>query len=149
MRRDFQKSINSTWTNTRVNKDRIHKVPFSNCNHRLAYLRKWHIQKEIDISKLYISLWQYRYNPGFSGSVSNVHHSVYSEIFVMCWIESVDPVADLCLANQIYSVLLNTFEVQNTTLKCFLKMAKRELAPGRWRNATSWLQVPETTLRAC
>ena len=26
-----------------------------------------------------------------------------------------------------------TTEVQNTSLKCFLKMAKRELAPGRWR----------------
>ena len=24
-------------------------------------------------------------------------------------------------------------KVQNTSLKCFLKMAKRELAPGRWR----------------
>ena len=55
MRRDFQKSINSTSINTRVNKDRIHEVPFSNCNHRLVYFRKWHIQKEIDITN-FISL---------------------------------------------------------------------------------------------
>ena len=65
------------------------------------------------------------------------YHSILTEIFVICWIESFDPVADLCLTNQIYSVLLNTFEfkeiaeVQNTTLKCFFKVAKRELAPGR------------------
>ena len=65
--------------------------------------------------------------------------SFYSEIFVICWIESVDPVVDLCLTNQIYSVLLYAFEfkeiteVQNTTLKSFLKMAKREVAPGRWQ----------------
>ena len=25
-------------------------MPFSNCNHRLVYLRKWQIQKEIDIT---------------------------------------------------------------------------------------------------
>lgn len=30
-------------------------MPFSNCNHRLVYLRKWHIQKEIDITN-FISL---------------------------------------------------------------------------------------------
>ena len=33
----------------------------------------------------------------------------------MCWIESVDPVADLCLTNQIYSVLLNAFEFKEIT----------------------------------
>ena len=60
-------------------------------------------------------------------------------LFVIRWIESVDPVSDLCLTNQIYSLLLNAFElkeiaeVQNTTLKCFFKVAKRKLAPGRWR----------------
>ena len=49
------------------------------------------------------------------------------EIFVICWIESVDPVDDLCLTNQIYSVLLNTFEfkeiteVQNAHLKMLRK----------------------------
>ena len=48
------------------------------------------------------------------------------EIFVICWIESVDPVDDLCLTNQIYSVLLNAFEfkeitkVQNAHLKMLL-----------------------------
>ena len=42
---------------------------------------------------------------------------------MICWIESVDPVADLCLTNQIYSILLNAFEfkeiteVQNAHLK--------------------------------
>ena len=69
---------------------------------------------------------------------------------MICWIESVDPVADLCLTNQIYSVLLNTFEfkeiteVQNTSLKCFFKMAKRELAPGRWQ-----MKGDETRPRGC
>ena len=144
MRRDFQKSINSTWTNTRVNKDRIHKVPFSNCNHRLAYLRKWHIQKEIDISKLYISLWQYRCNPGFSGSVSNVHHSVYSEIFVMCWIESVDPVADLCLRNQIYSVLLNAFEFKEITRNHWSTKYFKMLLEDEWKVTKRDLVVAST-----
>ena len=43
------------------------------------------------------------------------------------WIESVDPVADLCLVNQIYSVLLNAFEfkeiteVKNAHLKMLLE----------------------------
>ena len=43
------------------------------------------------------------------------------------WIESVDPVADLCLTKQIYSVLLNAFEfkeitgVQNVHLKMLLE----------------------------
>ena len=36
------------------------------------------------------------------------------EIFVICWIESVGPV-DLCLTNQIYSVLLNAFEFKEMT----------------------------------
>ena len=46
---------------------------------------------------------------------------------MICWIESVDPVDDLCLTNQIYSVLLNAFEfkqiieVQNAHLKMFLE----------------------------
>ena len=34
---------------------------------------------------------------------------------MICWIESVDPVADLCLANQIYSVLMNAFELKAIT----------------------------------
>ena len=37
------------------------------------------------------------------------------KIFVICWIESVDPVDDLCLTNQIYSVLLNAFEFKEIT----------------------------------
>jgi len=50
MHRDFQKSVHSTWINTWANRNRIHKVPSSNCNHRLVYLRH----------KLRISFWQYR-----------------------------------------------------------------------------------------
>ena len=37
------------------------------------------------------------------------------EIFVICWIGSVDPVDDLCLTNQIYSALLNAFEFREIT----------------------------------
>ena len=46
---------------------------------------------------------------------------------MICWNESVDPAADLCLTNQIYSVLLNAFEfkeiteVQNARLKMLLE----------------------------
>ena len=50
MHGDFQKSINSTWINTRVSKDRIYKAPCSNCNHWLVYVWVWHIQKEIDLT---------------------------------------------------------------------------------------------------
>ena len=35
-------------------------------------------------------------------------------------------------------------EVQNTHLKCFFKMAKRKLAPGRWR-----MKGDETRPRGC
>ena len=49
-------------------------------------------------------------------------------MFVICWIESLDPVAIFCLpTNQIYSVLWNAFEfeeiteVQNTHLKMLLE----------------------------
>ena len=34
---------------------------------------------------------------------------------MICWIESVDPVDDLFLTNQIYSVLLNAFEFKEIT----------------------------------
>ena len=37
------------------------------------------------------------------------------EIFVVCWIGSVDPVDDLCPTNQIYSALLNAFEFKEIT----------------------------------
>ena len=46
---------------------------------------------------------------------------------MICWIESVDPVDDLWLTNQIYSVMLNTFELkeiseaQNAHLKMLLE----------------------------
>ena len=34
---------------------------------------------------------------------------------MICWIGFVDPVDDLCLTNQIYSALLNTFEFKEIT----------------------------------
>ena len=46
---------------------------------------------------------------------------------MVCWIESVNPVADLCLTKQIYSVLLNAFqfkeiiEVHNAYFKMLLE----------------------------
>ena len=46
---------------------------------------------------------------------------------MICWIESVDRVDDLCLTNQIYSALLNAFEfkeiaeVQNAYLQMLLE----------------------------
>ena len=49
---------------------------------------------------------------------------------MICWIESLDPVANLCLTNQIYSELLNAFEskeiteVQNFHLKMLLEGRK-------------------------
>ena len=52
---------------------------------------------------------------------------------MICWIESIDPVADLCLTNQIYSVLLNAFEfkeiteVRNAHHKMLPEDVKREL----------------------
>ena len=58
--------------------------------------------------------------------------SFFSEIFVICWMESVDPVANLCLRNQIYSELLNAFEskknteVQNFHLKMLLEGRKKQ-----------------------
>ena len=65
---------------------------------------------------------------------------------MICWIEAVDPVADLCLTNQIYSVLLNAFEFKEIpkckmlTLKCFSKLAKRELEDARPSNALKCCQ---------
>ena len=49
---------------------------------------------------------------------------------MICWIESVNPVADLCLTKQTYSVLLNAFqfkeiiEVQNAHFKMLLEDGK-------------------------
>ena len=56
------------------------------------------------------------------------------------WIESVDPVADLCLTNQIYSLLLwmllnskKSLKWKILTFKCFWKM-KRELVVASTRH---------------
>ena len=118
--------------------DRINKVLFWNCNHRLAYLRKWHIQKEIDITN-FISLSDnidatLNFLAGFQTfwDICDLLDRVYRP---RGWFVSDKPnlfSIDRCM-------LLNSkksqeiAEVQNTTLKCFLKMAKREFAPGRWR----------------
>ena len=61
---------------------------------------------------------------------------------MICWIGSVDPVDDLCLTNQIYSALLNALEfkeiieAQNAHLQMLLE------------DDETWLQVPDTTMRA-
>ena len=59
--------------------------------------------------------------------------SFCSEIFVICWIQSVDPVADLCLTNQNLFSTAKCFWIQKKSLKCkilnvkcFSKMVKRE-----------------------
>ena len=84
------------------------------------------------------------------------------------WIEPIDPVADLCLTNQIYSVLFNAFqfkeitEVQNAHFKMLLQDGKTRTrrcktlrnAARRWKlkgdeTRPRWLQVPDTTVRAC
>ena len=72
---------------------------------------------------------------------------------MICWIESVDPAADLCLTNQIYSVLLNDFEfkeiteVQNAHLQMLLE--DDETRPGGCKYLTLPCALakilPETT----
>ena len=78
------------------------------------------------------------------------------ETFVICGIESVDPVDDLCLTNQIYSVLLNASEVkeitemQNAHLKMLLE--DDETRPRGCKHPTPPCALakilPETTVRA-
>ena len=42
---------------------------------------------------------------------------------MICWIESVDRVDDLCLTNQIYSALLNAFEFKEIAeVQTYLQM---------------------------
>ena len=74
---------------------------------------------------------------------------------MICWKESVSPVADLCLTNQIYSVLLNAFEfkeiteVQNPHLKMLLDDITRprscKYPTPPWTLAKI---LPDTTMRA-
>ena len=79
---------------------------------------------------------------------------------MICCIESVDPVADFCLTNQIYSELLNanskkSLRCKIITLKCFSKIAKRELVDARPSNAQKCclkiakLEDDETRPRGC
>ena len=55
---------------------------------------------------------------------------------MICWIESVDPVANLRLINQIYSVLLNAFKSKEITkvLNFHLKM----LLEDRKKRTSGW-----------
>ena len=78
------------------------------------------------------------------------------EIFVICWIESVDPVDDLCLTNQIYSVLLNASEfkeiteVQNAHVKILLDIVSTNYVLEDDETRPRGLQaVPDFTVRAC
>ena len=87
----------------------------SNCiNHRLVYPRQWHIQMEIDITNSMISLSD-NINATLSwDSVMTLSFwsvgSSLSIIFMVCWIESVDPVADLCLRPRLYGEKLSRVE---------------------------------------
>ena len=75
---------------------------------------------------------------------------------MICWIESVSPVADLCLTNQIYSVLLNAFEfkeiteVQNPHLKMLLEDGETRPRSCKYPKPPCTLAkiLPETTMRA-
>ena len=59
---------------------------------------------------------------------------------MICWMGSVDPVDDLCLTNQIYSVLLNAFEfkgiteVQNAHLQMLLEDDEMDLVVASTRH---------------
>ena len=68
---------------------------------------------------------------------------------MICWIESVDPVADLGLTNQIYSVLLNAFEFKEITR---WRMKGDETPPRGCKYPTPPCALakilPETTTRA-
>ena len=58
------------------------------------------------------------------------------EIFVICWIESVDPVDDLCLTNQIYSLLLSMLLNSKKSLK-FTLLEDDETRPRGCRMITT------------
>ena len=69
---------------------------------------------------------------------------------MICWNESVDPIADLCLTNQIYSVLLNAFEskeitvVQNAHLQMLLEDGeKRTCRCKTFKCSEMLLEYPE------
>ena len=77
-------------------------------------------------------------------SVSNVHHSILRYFrYLSSAGSSLSTPWLICVRQtkfiQYCWMLLNSkksqeiTKVQNTSLKCFLKMAKRELAPERWR----------------
>ena len=66
---------------------------------------------------------------------------------MICWVESVDPIADFCLTNQIYSGLLKALEfkeiteVQNDHLKMLLEdgeMQDLRMLRNAARRSQSW-----------
>ena len=60
--------------------------------------------------------------PHSSFSTPRIFH--VPQIFVICWIESVDPVNDLCLTNQFYSLLLWMLLNSKKSLKCTMLTLK-------------------------
>ena len=77
-------------------------MPFSNVTTDL-FIFESDIQKEIDITN-FISL-----SDNIDATLNFQcfkRSSFYSEIFVICWIESVHRLADLCLTNQVERVLV-------------------------------------------
>ena len=128
MRRDFQKSINSTWINTTVNKARIHKVPSSNCNDWLVYVWVWHIQREIDVTNsLYLfltismQLWVF--------SVSNL----WVEIIILFW-DICDLLDRICRPHRWFvSDKPNLFRstVAKKSLKCLVSLNRECFAHYR------------------
>ena len=60
---------------------------------------------------------------------------------MICWVESVDPIADFCLTNQIYSGLFKALEfkeiteVQNDHLKMLLEDGEMRTRDARPSNA--------------
>ena len=66
-------------------------MPFSNCNHRLVYFRKWHIQKEIDITN-FISL-----SDNIDATLNFQcfkRSSFYFEIFVIYYLKNASSLLD-------------------------------------------------------
>ena len=83
--RDFQKSINSTW----INIPGLTKTEFMKCPFRIV---------TTDITNFIFLSANIDATLNFQCFKRS---SFYSEIFVICWMESVHPVADLCLTNQV------------------------------------------------
>ena len=166
----FQKSINSTWINTRINKDRIHKVPSLNCNHRLVYVWVWHIQKEIDVTNFtslsdnidatlsFQCFWRLSWDSSFCSKryLWFVESSLSTPLLICVWqTKSIQYCWMLFNSKKSLKckMLLEDGETRTRRCKTFKcsemlldkKMAKLE-GDETWPR---WSQVPDTTLRAC